>query len=64
MPLQTAVSFVARLASEVELPGDFSVMQDPLPKTKAIEHYTEGGQGQPQVNPPKTLNIEGVENAS
>ena len=64
MPLQTAVSFVARLASEVELPGDFSVMQDPLPKTKAIEHYTEGGQGQPRVNPPKTLNIEGVENAS
>ena len=64
MPLQTAVSFVARLASEVELPGDFSVMQDPLPKTKAIEYYTEGGQGQPKVNPPKTLNIEGVENAS
>lgn len=64
MPLQTAVSFVARLASEVELPGDFSVMQDPLPKTKAISHYTEGGQGQPQVNPPKTLNMEGVENAS
>lgn len=64
MPLQTAVSFVARLASEVELPGDFSIMQDPLPKTKAISHYTEGGQGQPQVDPPKTLNIEGVENAS
>lgn len=64
MPLQTAVSFVARLASEVELPGDFSVMQDPLPKSEAIEHYTEGGQGQPQVNPPKTLNMEGVENAS
>lgn len=64
MPLQTAVSFVARLASEVELPGDFSVMQDPLPKTKAIEHYTEGGQGQPHINPPKTLNMEGVENAS
>lgn len=64
MPLQTAVSFVARLTSEVELPGDFSVMQDPLPKTKAISHYTEGGQGQPQVNPPKTLNMEGVENAS
>ena len=64
MPLQTAVSFVARLASEVELPGDFSVMQDPLPKTKAISHYTEGGQGQPKVNPPKTLNMEGVENAS
>ena len=64
MPLQTAVSFVARLASEVELPGDFSVMQDPLPKSKAIEHYTEGGQGNPQVDPPKTLNIEGVENAS
>lgn len=64
MPLQTAVSFVARLASEVELPGDFSVMQDPLPKTKAIENYTEGGQGQPEVNPPKTMNMEGVENAS
>ena len=64
MPLQTALSFVSRLASEVELPGDFSVMQDPLPKSKAIEHYTEGGQGNPQVDPPKTLNIEGVENAS
>lgn len=64
MPLQTAVSFVARLASEVELPGDFSVMQDPLPKTDSLEHYTNGGQGQPQVSPPKTLNIEGVENAS
>jgi len=64
MQLQTAVSFVSRLASEVELPGDFSVMQDPLPKTNAIEHYTNGGQGQPQVNPPKTLNMEGVENAS
>ena len=64
MPLQTAVSFVARLASEVELPGDFSIMQDPLPKSRAVENYTEGGQGQPQVDPPKTLNIEGVENAS
>lgn len=64
MPLQTAVSFVARLASEVELPGDFSVMQDPLPKTEAITHYTEGSQGQPKVDPPRTLNIEGVENAS
>lgn len=64
MQLQTAVSFVSRLASEVELPGDFSVMQDPLPKTEALEHYTEGGQGQPQVTPPKTLNIKGVENAS
>lgn len=64
MPIQTAVSFVARLASEVELPGDFSIMQDPLPKVNAIEYYTEGGQGQPHVNPPKTLNIEGVENAS
>ena len=64
MPLQTALSFVSRLASEVELPGDFSVMQDPLPKTEAIEHYTEGGQGSPKVNPPSTLNIKGVENAS
>lgn len=64
MPLQTAVSFVSRLASEVELPGDFSVMQDPLPKSEAVTHYTEGGQGQPQVNPPQTMNMKGVENAS
>lgn len=64
MPLQTAVSFVSKLASEVELPGDFSVMQDPLPQAETITQTTEGTQGEPRVNPPKTLNIEGVENAS
>lgn len=64
MPLQTAVSFVSKLASEVELPGDFSVMQDPLPRSKTIGSTTEGSQGEPRPNPPKTLNIKGVENAS
>lgn len=64
MPLQTALSFVSRLASEVELPGDFSVMQDPLPQNKAITEQTVGTQGEPDVNPPKTLNEKGVENAS
>ncbi len=64
MSLQTAVSFVSRLASEVELPGDFSVMQDPLPKSNVNELPTEGAQGEPKVNPPETLNIAGVTNAS
>lgn len=77
MPLETAVSFVSRLASEVELPGDFSVMQTPLPKTPNLAIQTNGLQGepdpsaigeieasQPTVNPPASLNIKGVENAS
>ena len=64
MPLQSAVSFVSKLASEVELPGDFSVMRDPLPQSETTETTTEGSQGEPRTNPPKTLNIEGVENAS
>lgn len=74
MPLQTALSFVAKLASEVELPGDFSVMQDPLPTTKALTETTVGTQsdtnsGSPaqdlEVSKPNpALNIKGVENAS
>ena len=65
MPLQTAVSFVSRLASEVELPGDFSVMQDPLPQSNSVvEPPTNGTQGTPRINAPETMNIAGVENAS
>lgn len=64
MPLATAISFVSKLSSEVELPGDFSVMQEPLSRTKSTSEVTEGEQGDPKIDPPKTLNIEGVENAS
>lgn len=65
MPLQTAVSFVSRLASEVELPGDFSVMQDPLPQSNSVvAPPTNGTQGQPRINAPETMNVAGVENAS
>lgn len=64
MPLTTAVSFVSKLSSEVELPSDFSAMREPLPENKSLETPTQGTQGEPTIDPPRSLNIAGVENAS
>lgn len=48
MPLGDAVSFIAKLASDVELPSDFSLMQKPLPESK-IDQSVMGEQGEASV---------------